>query len=259
VARVRISSPISCPSHSCPSSEHISISIDPFTGRNPSYAFVDLTTPADAQRAIAELDEKEMLGRPIRIKPGVAPRQPLSGPSPVKYLPYVPPCPTFYFCNNSTSGRGRIWDRWKKREDEATAHFDYANTGRRVYVGNLPSFDMKPARVDAEIKHFFNGLQMYVHIFHPIVSEKKNHFPVKPFPKSYPLIHPISQTVITSSSTFPPPTKLLVPFASSMAQHVGTEPSRSIIPKAAILGRSRKGIGICKIVAETKADSVLHP
>jgi hypothetical protein len=101
--------------------------------------------------------------------------------------------PYFLFFNNSTSGRGRIWDRWKKREDEATAHFDYANTGRRVYVGNLPSFDMKPARVDAEIKHFFNGFQMYVHIFHPIVSEKKSSFPSEAISKIIPP-HPSNLT-----------------------------------------------------------------
>jgi hypothetical protein len=63
------------------------------------------------------------------------------------------------------SGRGRVWDRWQKPELEATAHFDLALTGRRVYVGNLPSFDMKPARVDAELKTFFRGFQMYERAF----------------------------------------------------------------------------------------------
>ena len=47
-------------------SEHLSVSIDPYTGRNPSYAFVDLTTSADAQRAISELNGREMLGRPMK-------------------------------------------------------------------------------------------------------------------------------------------------------------------------------------------------
>lgn len=56
------------------------MSIDPFTGRNPSYAFVDLTKSTHAQRAITELDGKEMLGRPIKVKPAVASRA-MQGPS----------------------------------------------------------------------------------------------------------------------------------------------------------------------------------
>jgi RNA recognition motif-containing protein len=55
-------------------SEHISISIDPFTGRNPSYCFVDFNSSEEAQRAIVELNEKNMLGRPLRIRLGTLPR-----------------------------------------------------------------------------------------------------------------------------------------------------------------------------------------
>lgn len=76
-------------------SEHLSVSIDPYTGRNPSYAFVDLTTFADAQRAISELNGREMLGRPMKVKPGVAraagskdgSSQNFKGKSPIQRLP----------------------------------------------------------------------------------------------------------------------------------------------------------------------------
>ena len=53
----------------------ISISTDPFTGRNPSYCFVDVDSVEEAQRAIDELNGVDILGRPLRISPGVAKRQ----------------------------------------------------------------------------------------------------------------------------------------------------------------------------------------
>lgn len=49
----------------------ISMSTDPFTGRNPSYCFVDLETADEATKAMAELNGKEVLGRPVKINPGM--------------------------------------------------------------------------------------------------------------------------------------------------------------------------------------------
>ena len=51
---------------------NVSISTDPFSGRNPSYCFVDLDSADEAQRAIAELNGAEVLGRNLRVSPGVA-------------------------------------------------------------------------------------------------------------------------------------------------------------------------------------------
>lgn len=53
----------------------ISMSIDPFTGRNPSYAFVDFETPEEANRAMDNVNGLELLGREVRVSPGVR-RQP---------------------------------------------------------------------------------------------------------------------------------------------------------------------------------------
>lgn len=52
----------------------VSISVDPFTGRNPSYCFVDLDSPEEAQRAIADLNGVDVRGRALRVSPGVAKR-----------------------------------------------------------------------------------------------------------------------------------------------------------------------------------------
>lgn len=50
----------------------MSMSIDPFTGRNPSYAFVDFETPDEANNAMETLNGTELLGRPVKINAGVA-------------------------------------------------------------------------------------------------------------------------------------------------------------------------------------------
>lgn len=58
----------------------IDMSTDPFTGRNPSYCFVDLETVELAQIAMKDLDGMELLGRPIKIKPGVSKKsEPIPG------------------------------------------------------------------------------------------------------------------------------------------------------------------------------------
>jgi hypothetical protein len=49
----------------------INMSTDPFTGRNPSYCFVDLETVELASEAMAVLNGQEVLGRPVKINPGV--------------------------------------------------------------------------------------------------------------------------------------------------------------------------------------------
>lgn len=50
----------------------ISMSVDPATGRNPSYCFVDFETAPEASRAMNELNGTELLGRGVRINLGVA-------------------------------------------------------------------------------------------------------------------------------------------------------------------------------------------
>ena len=51
---------------------HVNMSIDPYSGRNPSYCFVELATKEQADRAMSELNGTDMLGRPVKLGPGVA-------------------------------------------------------------------------------------------------------------------------------------------------------------------------------------------
>jgi len=60
----------------------ITMSIDPFTGRNPSYCFVDLDSAEEANRAMTELNGKDVLGRTVKINPGIAKKSAATGNGP---------------------------------------------------------------------------------------------------------------------------------------------------------------------------------
>lgn len=57
--------------------ESIHISIDPFTGRNPSYCFVEFSDRESADRAMSTLEGKLLLGREVKCRPCI----PKGGPS----------------------------------------------------------------------------------------------------------------------------------------------------------------------------------
>jgi RNA recognition motif-containing protein len=49
----------------------INIAVDPMTGRNPSYCFVDFKTKEMAERVMEEYDGRDFQHRPLKVKPGV--------------------------------------------------------------------------------------------------------------------------------------------------------------------------------------------
>ena len=65
-------------------SESIDISIDPFTGRNPSYGFVNLE-PSFVDVDISILKGKQIRGRPIKINLNTEKRVKTDGPSTETY------------------------------------------------------------------------------------------------------------------------------------------------------------------------------
>ncbi|KAI1911384.1 hypothetical protein LOZ12_003074 [Ophidiomyces ophidiicola] len=126
--------------------ERIDISIDPFTGRNPSFCFVELASKEQATNAMEELDGIDMLGRPVKIKPG------------------VPKTPKPLFGRRGSSGQDEkppqpfIFDRWG-RDDAATHWYGVAEEGRRLFVGGLPRMPNQAA-ADYEIQKLFYGFKM---------------------------------------------------------------------------------------------------
>ncbi|EER29614.1 hypothetical protein D8B26_003817 [Coccidioides posadasii str. Silveira] len=126
--------------------ERIDISIDPFTGRNPSFCFVELASKEQATHAMEELDGRDMLGRPVKIKPG------------------IPKSPKPQFGRRDPSSkederpRPFIFDRWGR--DDASSHwYGVADEGRRLFVGGLPRMPNQ-ATADYEIQKLFYGFKI---------------------------------------------------------------------------------------------------
>ncbi|ODH38579.1 hypothetical protein ACO22_02279 [Paracoccidioides brasiliensis] len=127
--------------------ERIDISIDPFTGRNPSYCFVELETKQQADLAILELNGKDMLGRPVKIKPGIpkSSKEPF-GRRDMATTPEKQP-PRFVF------------ERWERSDDASSHWYDYSAQGRRLFVGGLPRMPNQPT-ADYEIRKLFYGFNI---------------------------------------------------------------------------------------------------
>lgn len=121
------------------------MSVDPFTGRNPSYCFVNMEKKEVAEDAITYLNGKDVLGRPAKIKMGV----------PKESRP-----PPFGRRNPSTGDRPEpfVFDRWSR--DDAADHWDhYAPSGRRVIVQGLPKIPDQQT-IDYEISKLFYSFKM---------------------------------------------------------------------------------------------------
>ncbi|ETI24039.1 hypothetical protein G647_03408 [Cladophialophora carrionii CBS 160.54] len=139
----------------------VSMSTDPFTGRNPSYCFVDLDSAEEAQRAMSELNGVEVLGRALRVSPGVAKRHGQAGGggggNEMRMKDYE-------------RGQGRprgvretreqkdgeynpTFDRWN-RGDAQTHWTAPQSEGRRLYIGNMPRIEPQSAH-DQEIQGLF--------------------------------------------------------------------------------------------------------
>ena len=104
---------------------------------NPSYCFVELDTKEEADRAMAELNDRDFMRRPLKIKP-CTPKKP----------------------NNGRNGPGYVFDRWERHD--ASQHFrGYSQQGRRLKVTGLP----KPSNqefMNERLAEFFRGFAVYV-------------------------------------------------------------------------------------------------
>ncbi|KAI0096842.1 RNA-binding domain-containing protein [Hypoxylon sp. NC0597] len=140
--------------------ESIHISIDHFTGRNPSYCFVEFPDRETADRAMSTLEGKLLLGREVKCRPCI----PKGGASEGR--------------QNASLDR---WGRWsgekngRDGEDEsntgqapkATRAEDPASlnrytkdfTGQRLYVGGLPRMHDQATNF-SEISEIFKDFQI---------------------------------------------------------------------------------------------------
>jgi RNA recognition motif-containing protein len=114
----------------------LAMSVDPFTGRNPSYCFVELADRSQAESAMAQLNGTMVLGRPVRIKP----------------------------CIPRTTERRKEWEesmlpsRWERTDAEK--HFRGVGAeGRRLYIGGL-SRPLNQPDSERRIRELFNGFNV---------------------------------------------------------------------------------------------------
>jgi RNA recognition motif-containing protein len=138
------------------------MSTDPFTGRNPSYCFVELGTPEEANRAMGELNGKEIMGRPVKININTpkrgkdrseGARPPIQsydrGWRPQTSAPQDP---------KEGKGNPYVFDRWQRKD--AAEHFKGpSEENRRLYVGGLPRIPNQDT-VNEEMRALFKDYEM---------------------------------------------------------------------------------------------------
>ncbi|KAL8846298.1 MAG: hypothetical protein Q9221_008606 [Calogaya cf. arnoldii] len=124
---------------------HINMSIDSFTSRNPSYCFVELTTKHQADTAMQQLNGQSLLGRPVKIGPGVAASRKRKATTDQSRDARYPEKPVF--------------QRWTRTESDASERFGYGTQGRRVWVGGLPKMGTHGA-VNAGVRELFGGFKI---------------------------------------------------------------------------------------------------
>jgi len=139
--------------------EAINMSVDPMTGRNPSYCFVDFRNKELAERAMAEYDGREFLRRPLKVRPGVR-----SGTGTGRYDVRVQ--------NKSEDSSRLAFDRWRRLETPEQLNKS-VQEGRRLYVGGLPRFQNQDD-TNAQIRDLFEGEGLRVEIISKLISRHES-------------------------------------------------------------------------------------
>lgn len=132
----------------------INLSVDPMTGRNPSYCFVDFANPELAQQVIVDYNGRYLLHRQLKVKLGVK-----SGTSSGRFD--VRP-------KQKSEDDQPPFDRWRRLENpEQLANA--SKEGRRLYVGGLPRFDGQEDTSN-QIKELFLSKGFKVEVISKLIS-----------------------------------------------------------------------------------------
>lgn len=144
-------------------SDLIDFSTDPFTGRNPSYCFVELSTREQADQAITQLTGRNIRGRDVKVKAGVAKSPYGSSPRRQQKQQLHRRWDAAYRQDGSSLTTFATFDRWR-RGDPNPPRKDLDSHPSRVYLGGLPRITDRE-RIARNIVRFFDGLQVYVSSF----------------------------------------------------------------------------------------------
>ena len=97
------------------------MSIDPFTGRNPSYCFVDFYSADDGQQALTTMQGQDVRGRPVRLSYHTQKK----------------------FAQARRDSR-YVFNSWSRSEESPSRWIQPHREGRRLYVGGLPPILSRP-------------------------------------------------------------------------------------------------------------------
>ncbi|KAI1375970.1 RNA-binding domain-containing protein [Hypoxylon crocopeplum] len=140
----------------------IHISIDPFTGRNPSYCFVEFADRDSADRAMTTLEGKPLLGREVKCRPCI----PKGGASGGRQNAEAPN--RWGDWSGEAVGRdgeggelasGRSLDGTEEDVSSSFNRYTKDFTGQRLYVGGLPRMQDQATNF-AEISELFKNFQV---------------------------------------------------------------------------------------------------
>lgn len=130
-------------------STNLDISIDPFSGRNPSYCFIDLDHSEDSEAVLRRLEGYRIRGRPTKINYDTGRRSKGRQRSETR----MQPGPW-----ELTTGSPMVFDRyaWKDAREHWTKP---VQEGRRLFVGGL-SDECNQGLVNGEMRRLFSGFDI---------------------------------------------------------------------------------------------------
>ncbi|OCL05748.1 hypothetical protein AOQ84DRAFT_390669 [Glonium stellatum] len=151
----------------------IDMSIDSFTGRNPSYCFVELQNEQLAKQAMVDLVNKDILGRQIKLKPCIQKRQDRKTDQSITFDRWAKQAPEGVYLEQP-------FERDVAPDINPMPFLDPIREKRRLYVGGLPKPTNQHAS-DAEIRELFSGFEVVAvsKVISPhesIQSKPGNHF-----------------------------------------------------------------------------------
>jgi RNA recognition motif-containing protein len=169
--------------------ERLDMSVDPFSGRNPSYCFAELNSAEEAQRAISALTGGSFQGRPLRVNVHTPKKGGREGNG-TGYTDNKPRVLTYdqrgqaspaglRHATNGGDAKPYAFDRWGRKDAES--HWTApATEGKRLYIGGLPRIDGQEI-VNEELRGIFKAFQVEAvsKIISPHESKKElpgNHY-----------------------------------------------------------------------------------
>jgi RNA recognition motif-containing protein len=142
--------------------EKIHISVDPISGRNPGYCFVEFADRETAERAISTLDGQDFWGRESKCRPCL-PKGDNRGPrNRQREAPSGTGFNRWGDWGRGGNGQDRGAGGARGGPEEALRYYESsAGDGKQLYVGGLPRM-LDQAMNEQEMREIFQGFEVWV-------------------------------------------------------------------------------------------------